>query len=442
MTARITSLVDVDSKLRNFLANTLRVCDEAVALPMAARSLESGAVKNVVLRLHGSTRDLSPEIFSSNWFCGVSMIKVPNEKAELLLASDAKRSQVLKALVRVIPSEMQDSEVQVGPELDGDELDRDTNTWTCGFDGPGCCVGLYSALQSRAPEAHRTGMARQFREFYLVAKAGGGVAAQTFHTRLTAALRSGQSLEEIFGPDGSMGTSALRRVASAARRNRERILIDAAEALGMHTIDTVGDTSGPRGKPHRLAVPTIEACYNTLQKVTEGNSDRCIYQYAAGCIDAAVSPGCIASSNLSDGFVAFLNPMGEPKINLRNQAYSCTPFSTPRLMTNRDAVFAAVAAHKAARAQRSSDKADAHPDKAWVRLHFGWNAKVFDASVDLEPPPVWGSHSSEDFLAEWAREMGLARASQVRLQPELVAISAIEPGKLRVAVKEVAKVGQ
>ena len=430
---------DLDPKVRSFLSGTLRMCDEAIVLPPASRSTDSGALKGVVMRLHGSSPDpINPEIFSSNWFCGVSMIRVPNEKVELLLASDAKRAQVLKKLVAAIPSEMQDSDVQVGPDLDGDEFDRDTNTWTCGFDGPGCCAGLYSALQSRAPEAHRPGMERQFREYYIVAKAGAGIAAQTFHARLTAALRAGQSLEDIFATEGTnMGPSALRRVASAARRNRERILLAAAEALSIYNVDTVGDSCGPSARPHRLAIPTIEACYNSLHKVVDAGG-RCLYQYAAGCVDGAVSPGCVTSSNLADGFVAFVSQMGESKINLRNEAHSCIPFSTPRLMSNREALFVAVAAHKAA---RKSGVKPAHPDDAWVRSHFAWSAKVFDASVDLEPAPVWGSHARTDFLAEWARELGLARAAQVRLQPELVAISAVEPGKLRVAVKDVAKVG-
>lgn len=429
---------EVDSKLRTFIGNTLRVCDEAVVLPSASRSSESGAMKNVVVHLNGENDGLSHEVFSSNWFAGVSMIRVPNEKAELLLGHEAKRLVSLKALVAAVPSEMQDSDVQVGPELDGDELNRDTKPWTYGFDGPGCCVGLYSALQSRPPATQNAGMARQFREYYLVAKAGAGVAAQTFHARLSASLGAGQSLETALGEEGTPGARALRRVASASRRNRERILLAAAQALGFHTIDTVGDSCAPPVKPHRVAVPTIEACYNSIFRLDDqGAAGRVIYQYAAGCVDAAVSQGCITSSNLADGFVAFVTSTGEPRINLRNQAYSCVPFSTPRLMNNRDAVLAAVEAHKKVRLDGRQNYA--HPDAAWIRTRFGWSAKEISANVDLEPPALWGSHASEDFLAEWARELGLSRASPIRLQPELVAISAVEPSRLRVAAKEVAK---
>ena len=102
-------------------------------------------------------------------------------------------------------------------------------------------------------------------------------------------------------------------------------------------------------------------------------------------------------------------------------------------MTNRDAVFRAVAEHKRARQRGSS----AHPDAAWIQSRFAWKSKDFGTGVDLEPPALWGSHSSEAFVASWARELGVARADCVRLEPEVVAVSATEPSKLRVAVKAV-----
>ena len=36
--------------------------------------------------------------------------------------------------------------------------------------------------------------------------------------------------------------------------------------------------------------------------------------------------------------------------------------------------------------------------------------------IDIAPPCIWGSHQSECFLAEWARELGVSRASAIRLQ--------------------------
>ena len=76
--------------------------------------------------------------------------------------------------------------------------------------------------------------------------------------------------------------------------------------------------------------------------------------------------------------------------------------------------------------------------KRQVSSRFAWHSKDFGNGVDIEPPCIWGSHESESFLSEWARELGVSRASPIRLQPEIVAISAVEPGKLRVATKSVA----
>lgn len=140
----------------------------------------------------------------------------------------------------------------------------------------------------------------------------------------------------------------------------------------------------------------------------------------------------VVSSNLAEGFVAFVNTDGG-RLVLKNEAYACLPFSTPRILSNRDAVFKAVEAHKQARKTKSCP----HPDQEWVNSHFGWHSKDFANGVDIEPPGVWGSHESECFLSDWSRELGVSRACTIRLQPEVVAISALEPGKLRVASKSV-----
>jgi hypothetical protein len=154
--ARIVSLSEIDPKLRQHLGSVLRSCDEAIMLPQASRSPESGSLKNVVLRLNGEEEGLSSEIFSPNWFMGVSLVPVPNEKAEQLLSSTAKRRLMLRKLAESIKSEMADSQLQVGPDIECDEQDRDVKPWTEGFDAPGCCAGLYSAMQSREPESSKS----------------------------------------------------------------------------------------------------------------------------------------------------------------------------------------------------------------------------------------------------------------------------------------------
>ena len=151
--ARILSLEECPTKLRNELQSTLRVCDEAVVLPAASRSAESGAFKNVVFRLSGTDTALDPDVFSPAWFAGVSAVVVPTDAAEHLLREPSRRAAALQKLKDKIPSEMADSDLQVGPLLDGDEDDRDKEGWVAGFDSGSCCVGLYSARQSRAPES-------------------------------------------------------------------------------------------------------------------------------------------------------------------------------------------------------------------------------------------------------------------------------------------------
>lgn len=267
--------------------------------------------------------------------------------------------------------------------------------------------------------------------YYLVCKAGAGVAGQTFHARLCAALKQGASLDEALSETGTPGARALVRVAAAARRNRARILSSVADALQFFSLDSIGDHAGPVGCEYRTAIPSIDVTYNSLTHVC--SEPRSTWQYASGCVDASVSTGMVISSNVSEGFVAFASPNGDTRVSVRNDAHCCVPFSTPRLMTTRDAMLYAVDQHKKARKEGSV----AHPDSEWLRLRFIWTSKQFEKHVDIEPPSLWGSHGKESFLADWARELGVSRLSPIRLQPEIVCLSALEMGKLRVAVKSV-----
>ena len=429
--ARVLGLEEVSPALKSALGGSLRVYDEAVVLPQAHRSLESGGFKNVAMKLSGTEGDLSAELFSPNWFSGVSALEVPATLAEPLLKDPRKRSAMLKALVAAIPSEMEGSDVQVGPELDGDEHDRDSAGWTAGFDSPGACVGLYSAQQSRSPDAGIDGMHRIHNAYFLVCKAGGGIAAQVFHSRLTAALAKGISLDECLQSGASPGSQALRRVSLAAQRNRARILAIAAKAIGHDGIETIGDNAAPLNEPYRLAITTLNVHTNVLREV-EG-ATRSQWQYSAGCVDAATSQGIISSSNPAEGFITFTDSNGGYKINLRNQAYNTIPFSSVRISNNRDTVMKAADAHK--RALQSYDEAP-HPDATWVHERFGWKDKG-SVGVNLEPPPLWGTYSSEEFVTAWGRELGISACRVVRLQPEIVAIAGTEQAKLRAAAKHV-----
>lgn len=428
--ARVSTLDEIDPKLKQYLSSALRVQDEAVVLPQGHRSEESGTAKNVVMRLSGSDNGLDPDIFNPAWFSGVSVVSIPADGAERLLAG--KRVEILERLKDAIPSEMADSQVTVGPELEGDDRDRDVQEWVAGLDGPGCCVGIFSAVQNRPPDAHTTGMSRAHKSFFLVCKAGPGIAGQTFHARLSASLRKGVTLDDALSDEGVPGARALRRVSMAGRRNRCRVLVDAAEALGLMTLDTIGDTASPSSKPYRSAIPTIDSVYNALVHVD--STDVSQWQYTSGCIESANSNGCVTSSNVAEGFVAFVNASGDMRFTPRNEAHSTIPFCSERILNNRDTVLKATEAHKAAK----KNSGDAHPDTEWINQHFAWKSKDFGNGVDIEPPGLWGSHVSENFSARWSRELGLSRAHAVRLQPELVVLSATEPSKLRVATKSIA----
>lgn len=425
--ARIVGLSDAPKPVAAALAGILRGSDEATLLPAASRSPESGSFKNVVLRLAGADPQIDPELFSSDWFGGASALSIPAAEAESLLLDSAKRAAALEALAEAIPSEHFDPDLTVGPSLDCDGQDRDAKSWVAGFDSGSCSVGLYSARQARSPAgATVRGMSRAHTAYYLVCKAGGGVAAQTFHTRLCAALRAGKTLDQCLDSGSEPGPQAFRRASGAARRNRERILLLAAKALGIKNLETIGDTASCPTAPHRGAVAAIDVTLNSLRRV-EGAS-RSTWQYASGCVDGALAQGLMCSSNAAEGFVAFVSSEGL-RVRLRNDARDCFPFSTPRLATTSELAQRAAVAHKAAAGGA------AHPDAAFLKERFCWKSRKLGQTVDFEPPALWGSHEGEAFLAGCGRELGVAAFQAVRLQPELVCLAALQPGKLRVAAK-------
>ena len=76
-----------------------------------------------------------------------------------------------------------------------------------------------------------------------------------------------------------------------------------------------------------------------------------------------------------------------------------------------------------------------------MRDRFAWKhePRVAGATVHLEPPTLWGTYASEEFVTAFGRELGLASCRVVRLQPEIVAIAGTEAAKLRAAARHVQK---
>ena len=429
--ARILSLDECPVSLRNHLVRSLRSMDEAVLLPQAERREDTGVFKNVVFRLSGNEGGVPVSIFSPSWFAGVSAVKVDGPYIRRVLSDPAVRKAVMERLKLAIPSEMASSELQVGPGLDCDDTDRDKADWTAGFDGPGCFVGLFSAEHSSAPDPARRGMDRVHQTSYLVCKAGAGLAGATFHSRLMAALKRGATLEECL-ERGDPGPAALRRVSMAGSRNRARILMLAGDALGIPMMDTVPDQSS-FGK-YRCAVTHVDVSVNSIRKI-EDNVARPTYQYTTA-VDAGISQGLMAMSNIADGVVLMLSCNGEVRQVLRNEAYCALPYATKRLTTDRDLIPLVVKEHKEALAHTDA----AHPDAEFVRDRFTWQNRTFagmEAAPDIEPLALWGNYEHEDFLAKFARELGVATCQVVRLRPAAVCLAGVDAGKLRAALRNI-----
>lgn len=422
-----------DAALRSSLQNSLRVYDECVALPQAHKSVESGAFKNIVLNLNGAEKELNPDVFSINWFAGVSGIEIPVSQAEEILNDPVKKKSALKALAAAIPSEMAEKVVCIGPELECTKDDRDLQDWVCGFDSPGCCVGLYSASHSKSPDSTRCGISRPHNTYFLICKAGGGLAAQTFHSRLSASLKKGTTLDQALSEGGSPGAQSLRRVSMASQRNRGRILCLAAEALGFQNIDTIGDMGCCEQKACRVAVTNLNITTNSIQK-NHQNGASVSYQYFAGAVDSQASQGILSCSNAAEGFLLFVDQEGNYKISTKNSACNAIPFCSVRIESNKDIVIKTAEDFKARRDKNSNIK-NTHPDHKWIKERFAWNGRDF--GVDIEPPPLLGTYTSETFSSVWSRELGLSRTRAIRLEPQLVCVAATETAKLRAAARHI-----
>ena len=426
--ARLLTLDAVTVQLRNALLNGLRAEDEGLLLPQAFQSVDSGAFKNCVFRLSGDTPGVNPSIFSFDWFSGVSLVQLSEGDVKHVenLLENGGAAAALKDLVNRIPSDVADANVQVGPALECDELERDVEgaQWQCGFDSPASFVGIFAAQNSRPPDAGARGVNRVHNEYFLVCKAGAGIAASTFHSRLLAALSTpGATLDSVLGEGGTVGAASLRRLASAGARNRQRILAEAATALKLHGIQTVGDQAS-RNR-YRCAVSDVDVSVNTIRKMDD--VARSTWQ-VTNAIDGTISKGLVSMSNASDGMLLFLNPSGEKRIILRqNESWSAVPFATARINSSREMVDIVAKANGVS------------VDDAWVRRRFGWKNRSFATSQkDVPPFAFFGSHETESYSKSFTRELGLANFNVVRLRPGVVAVAGVDGGKLRALVSRIA----
>ena len=423
--ARLLTIENCTVGLRNSLIRSLGSGDEAILLPQASQSTESGVFKNIVFRLSG-TCPVNPSIFSPEWFTGVSIVKLRGTdvgRIQELLATKEMRQHALKAMAESIKSEVADPEIEVGPSLEADDMERDieNTSWQHGFDSTNSFCGIYSADHSKVVDGGRKGMQRVHKDYFLVCRAGAGVGASTFHSRLLASLSKGGTLDAALETDVSApGPRALRRLTHAGARNRARIMLDVVNCLELKDVPHVGDQAA-RNKC-RGVVSDIDTVSNSIRKLDEGPTPT--WQYSA-CIDGAFSKGLVSISNQADGLVLFVASNGDTKITLKNEIWGCLPFTSTRILDSRSIVDNLLSTNSAV-----------HPDLDWVKQRFSWKNRTFsDGQRDIEPFGLWGGYDAENFVQSFSRELGIAAYSAVRLRPELVCSAGVDSGKLRAIIK-------
>lgn len=444
-----SKVVSEQASLMAHLVEALRPSDEAVLLPGAQRSSEGAWFDNVLMTLDGSDPDVPP-VFKPDWGSGISVVRVSAELAEPLLQSSEKRQGALQALANAIPNELTGDD-DVGPCLgNSDSTDVQGDNWTAGFDSTTCCVGLYSATEQIPVAGGTEGMTRAHRSYFLVAKAGAGKAGQEFHQKFSSAVSNGTSLDGILiggGVDAS-GTSisegTIHRVNNAGRRNRARLILNAAKVLGLSPdVDSVPDHACAADAQQPVAILMADAVTNTLVRRSVATSDMTEtsrwWYYAGAVAPVPISTGAVICSNVTEGMLLVLPPREGEQAHVRNDANGALPFGSPRIMSTLDAVLCAAKAHSQCvqegdEGERSSCTKTAHPDGKWVSSHFSW--KLAKRTANLEPPQLWGTHAPLGY-ERWARTAGLSVYRRLLLMPELVTLAGAEAPIVRAAVAKV-----
>lgn len=441
--------IENESELRGALVDALRVGDEAIMLPGASRSGASLSFKNIVMTLDGGAANAPFRAFSSDWGHGVSIVRVPTNAAEAILSTPDRRASALQALVLAIPNELTGGD-DVGPSLASiDARDIDGDAWSAGFDGSGCCCGLYSATELRAVEGAPLGMTRAHKSYFLLAKAGAGKAAQEFHQKLGGLASSGMSIDAIFSGDNDrvLSDGHIQRVNAAGRRNRGRLILAAANVLGLAPdVDSVPDHACCPEDVRPTAILMTDSVTNTIERTSSNASgEGATWRYYAGSVATSISQGAASSSSVMEGVVLFLTPGervgGGKALRVRNVCHGAIPFGSRRVASAQDVLTVAVTAHRAA----SASGRVPHPDGTWVKNRFGWQLPTLrrqrsqgeeGSTIDaakVEPPQLWGSHAPIE-TSTWTLQLGMSSFRAITLSPEIVTLAGAEPSVLRAAV--------
>ena len=93
--ARLLAVDECTIGLRNHLLRSLRSLDEAVLLPQAERGEDTGRYKNVVFRLAGNEPHVPIDILRSDWWSGVSAVKIDAAKLRRIIDDPAARATAI-----------------------------------------------------------------------------------------------------------------------------------------------------------------------------------------------------------------------------------------------------------------------------------------------------------------------------------------------------------
>lgn len=483
-------------RVKQVLVDKLRSTDEAYLLPGA--HLDDQALRNVILALDP---DAAPEktiqLLSSQWAHGVAIVRLGNVAVEMLMATPQRREISLRILSECVANELTNSKTSVGPQLRADgNHDLEEDEWECGFDSEQCCAGLYSAMEDRAPSKQgrvaRLGTTRGHPAHYLVVRAGAGKAAEEFHGRLIDHLSRGSSLqaslENIASEIGAEGgvDGMLKRLTSAGRRNRARIMLKIGTALNISAdmMTALDHGANVAQGTKQMAALDVDTVTNVFERSGVANGDAArsnYYAYYASTTAPKSSQGVVVCSNVAEGFVLFRPTVGtgndatEASINragstmrINNNTYGSIPFVSESLHSDSE-IFKLVedsyvnqiercssaSCRKSAKKEKTpgpylptnlaSTVASMHPDVEWIDQHFTWHTSsgaprrraathddqfLSEIVARIEPPSLWGTHAPLGYN-NWGHTLAVHELSHLRLRPELVLMAGCEMSKMR-----------
>jgi len=503
---------DQYERVKQLLIDKLRASDEAYLLPGAHQ--DDQALRNIILALDP---DAPPEktiqLLSPQWAHGVAIVRLGNAAAEALLSTSQRRQNSLKILSDCVANELTSSKTSVGPQLKAEgNHDLTEDDWECGFDSEQCCAGLYFAMEDRAPSKHgrvaRLGTTRGHPAHYLVVRAGAGKAAEEFHGRLIDHMSRGKSLHasldsiasELSSEGGVDGM--LKRLTSAGRRNRARIMLKIGHALGI-SADMMTALDHGANAAHgtkQMAALDVDTVTNVLERngVANGDSARAnYYAYYASTTAPKSSQGVVVCSNIAEGFVLFRPTVGtgndatEASINragstmrINNNTYGSIPFTSEALHPDSE-IFQLVENAYVSQIERdgpascqtkiekhgqvaglapsdlplqripsnaASGVRSLHTDADWIDQHFTWHtassavrrrAATNDNSTLTEivariEPPALWGTHAPLGYNNWGHTMAIHELSHLRLRPELVLMAGCEMSKLRGTARTIA----